>query len=136
VGFSSVAQASDRIVRRSWDGISPGPSCTFVSAPPIAFASVGSEYSGAVVDEHMLFPNPANNALYAQRINIGNNSGWHGWLPGAYFLPHRIGLFRFFSGQSITGVQGLPGRTLRASRIATAGVMLFDCTGPWFPEGE
>lgn len=82
------------------------------------------------------YPNYADGGLYVspQFLVEGTAGSLRGNVPGAYGCPQTVADGQFATGNSVTGVTGLPGRTLKAVTCGASpllGVMFFDITGPW-----
>lgn len=79
------------------------------------------------------YPNPADNGLLLSQISLIEASPQfclRGTIPGTYFAPQVIGTGVFANRESVVGVTGLSGRTLKAL-VDFSGVLLVDITGPW-----
>lgn len=85
-------------------------------------------YSGNV---GMSYPNPTDNGLYVLPYLVTHPSNFRGVFPGAYFVPHFISPTQFSQRERISGLTGLPGKTLIAISNGQ-GPMLYDITGPWW----
>lgn len=84
------------------------------------------------------FPNSSDGGLYTavKNVNEATSRCFRGTLPGLYLIPQEVGVGQFALRDSITGIGGLPGRTLRAilhysPQGADRSVSLVDTTGPW-----
>ena len=84
------------------------------------------------------FPNSSDGGLYTavKNVNEATSRCFRGTLPGLYLIPQEVGVGQFALRDSITGIGGLPGRTLRAtlhysSQGADRSISLIDTTGPW-----
>jgi len=106
---------------------------------PAASQSTGSNgISGSNSIYHLAYPNPPDNALLLERINLaewtGTASAMRGRLPGVFYIPHTIGANTFGNGMQILGVDGFPGRVFSAVGEQNTGVIVIDSTGPWFED--
>lgn len=92
--------------------------------------SASALISGGVSSGMMDYPNDADNGLYVSEIQVTVGQGLRGSHPGAYFVPHVLGIGVFAPFARIDNLSSLPGRILRVVPNAF-GVMLVDVTGPW-----
>lgn len=78
------------------------------------------------------YPNGADGGIYVAPHYIIEHatSTYRGLTPGFYCSVQNIGASTFANRDSITGVVGLAGKTLRAVNSNT-GAFFFDTTGPW-----
>lgn len=79
------------------------------------------------------YPNPADNGLWIFPMFITENAAsvsYRGQQPGVYYAAQAIGISTFATKDSVTGVVGLSGRTLKAI-LSGAGPTFVDITGPW-----
>lgn len=88
--------------------------------------------SGESIGAHIRYPNPTDGGLY---LTIGYfteyaSKALRGTIPGVYYCPQSVGTGVFNTRDSVTGVAGLPGKTLKAVPTV-AGVFFIDTTGPW-----
>jgi hypothetical protein len=84
----------------------------------------------------MAYPDPVNNALLVAPVSVGEGASgvnWRGTLPGLWYVPQNVVSAAVFAKRdSVTGVTGLTGRTLKAFvDSGSSAVALFDVTGPW-----
>ena len=85
------------------------------------------------------FPNPTDGGLYVvphylfEAPNGNSNNVLRGTSPGFYCTPQNIPNSMFAPRDTVTGVTGLVGKTLKAltCQSTTQGLVLFDITGPW-----
>lgn len=81
------------------------------------------------------YPNPEDGGLYITPMYAVEDSvlSLRGKAAGYYMVPQNIPNGQFATRDSIQGVSGLPGRTLKAMTcgLTTKGLVLFDITGPW-----
>ena len=99
------------------------------------FVSPFTAATGSTVESgngYMQYPNPTDNGLYVAPMVVTEfaPNTYRGDLPGLYFVPMDIGTAPFTQGERVTGVSGLPGKTLRAF-ISEYGPAFVDTTGPW-----
>lgn len=90
-------------------------------------------HSGYTTPLLMAFPNPADNGLYLTPMCLGElapTQVFRGTFPGFYCAPQSIGSAVFALRESVTGVTGLAGKTLKALP-GNYGVSFVDVTGPW-----
>lgn len=78
------------------------------------------------------YPNGADGGIYvAPHYVIEHNTAtYRGNTPGFYCSVQSIGALTFSNRDTITGVAGLVGKTLKAVNSNT-GCFFFDATGPW-----
>lgn len=101
------------------------------SALPVGFVgdSAFSTYLGC---GGMAYPSPVDNGLYVSGIAINHNGVLRGLMPGLYQPLHPNPLSQ---GDTVSGVVGLPGKTVMAVRMQNGGggecQAMFDVTGPW-----
>ncbi|MFA7239366.1 MAG: hypothetical protein WC091_04580 [Sulfuricellaceae bacterium] len=80
----------------------------------------------------MAYPSPVDNGLYVSGIAVNHGSVIRGAMPGLYQPLHLAPLAH---GDTLSGVVGLPGKTLVAIKIqnGVAGdcQAMIDITGPW-----
>lgn len=79
------------------------------------------------------FPNPADNGLFLSAISIAETSptiALRGTVPGVYFAAANISTTVIAHRDTLTGVDTLPGRTLKALG-GVLGPLFVDITGPW-----
>lgn len=100
-------------------------------ANPIVNSNTASMRSG--VGSNLLpFPNYPDGGMYVCQHNLVENAtlAYRGSSPGFYMSMQNIGTTVFGNRDTITGVTGLAGKTLKAIQSAT-GVFFVDVTGPW-----
>jgi len=79
------------------------------------------------------YPNPADTGLFVVQpwiVEPTASRALRGVQPGAYYCPQNIGTATIANKDSVTGVTGLTGRTLKAV-LSSSGVSFYDITGPW-----
>ncbi|TXH82360.1 MAG: hypothetical protein E6Q74_05260 [Pseudoxanthomonas sp.] len=78
------------------------------------------------------YPNGADSSLMVTKVAITEPSArtLRGYFRGQYVTPQAIGPSVFATGESVSAVAGLSGRTLRAFN-SYDGCWFVDCTGPW-----
>lgn len=108
------------------------------SAAPTIFGNLADYQSGNSGDNSLApFPNPSDGGLYLSIKNISEFSTrtYRGTLPGAYIVPQSVAIGQFSARDSIVGVAGLPGKTLRATTHYGSNngssLTFIDSTGPW-----
>jgi hypothetical protein len=110
-----------------------GASGTVRAYPMLSLGSSGIAESGATSSGHIQFPNSADSGLYLAPVQIcsaANGGTCRGRLPGLFAVPQTVGATVFTHMQTITGVEGYPGRKFDAIN-SSSGVSFFDVTGPW-----
>lgn len=123
------------VLARSYTGV-PGaitPSKSFDRVNPAqSYGNSGTSYGNSLP-----YPNPADSGLLLSPIRIFEpNLALRGHYPGVYASPQIIPDGSFAPMTAVTGVEGLPGRTLRAATgyqggSQGRGKIFFDATGPW-----
>lgn len=93
--------------------------------------------SGGSARNIVAYPNPMDGSLMLSTFRVFEAStfGMRGVFPGFYGTPQRIPEGTFATGDPVTGVTGLSGRTLRTligyDLGGTSGKSFLDTTGPW-----
>lgn len=134
--YGNAGPSSGLYCPRSYTGIGSSVPMgkTFPSLNGIGgFGTSGANSSGAP------FPNPTDGGVYVVphyvfEAQAGGPNVHRGVSPGFWCSPQLVPNSSFASGDSITGVTGLSGRTLKALTCVNAtprGVCFFDVTGPW-----
>lgn len=116
---------------RGVSGLGGSQSLRRVAAIPLLSAM--SANSGDASNAHPAFPNPADNGLYLTEMLVGETSpvaSLRGTLPGLRYCFNGVGNAVFPLHSKVTGVVGMPGRTLLTVPNYN-GVNFFDITGPW-----
>ncbi len=111
---------------RAYTGL--GTAITFRKMfPPLATAT--TVYSGA---SGVPYPNPADGGLYVVPHYLLEQATvvLRATSPGFYCTPQFVGITTFANRDSVTGVTGLTGKTLKAVLSGT-GTAFIDITGPW-----
>lgn len=129
-GDSTTMTGGATVLSRAYTGLG-----TPVSLRKSFSTFVGSNAgvrSGSTGGSLMAYPNYADGGLYLvpHFLSETNNLVLRGQSPGFYCAPQSIGSAQFANRDSVNGVAGLPGRTLKALNSST-GVFFFDVTGPW-----
>jgi hypothetical protein len=135
-GFSITAFVANQIFN----------SGTFIPARPIVSGRAHSGSNGAMAGAvgYSAYPDPVAGGANVAPMRFGASSIERGLIPGAYQLLHvagsGVGQINIATDDVLSGVGGLPGRTLRAVQVAafdhwtnaySSGFSLFDETGPW-----
>lgn len=95
--------------------------------PPLSTSSLLFSGSSGVP-----YPNSPNGGLYVvphyiiEQVTVGLRAS----SPGYYCTPQNLGVTSFANKDSVTGVTGLSGRTLKAI-LSNTGTSFVDITGPW-----
>lgn len=101
---------------------------------PAILASSTAWGSGTITSS-IPYPNPEDGGLYVSPHYLLENVSvsFRGTSPGFWMVPQMVANGQFAVRDSVTGVSGLSGRTLKALTcgLATYGVCFFDITGPW-----
>ena len=81
------------------------------------------------------YPNTCDGGVYLAPVNIAEHStlAFRGTLPGYYGCAQNIADGIYASRDSVIGIDGLPGRTIKVLTGAYNGLgaSFFDITGPW-----
>lgn len=132
--YTFGAQTTGQYSPRSVSGLGGSVNNLRCPAQPIIFGTGSGVYSGHEQTGHMTFPNPGDNGLYVCPYTIGESvssvRSFRGVFPGLYFVPQFIGPNVFAQREAVTGINSLPGRTLRNMQNLV-GPMFVDITGPW-----
>jgi hypothetical protein len=127
--YSNSYAATELYMARSYTGL--GSSIVMVKAFA-SIASNGSQYPSGAVAGGPPFPNAADGGLYVvpHYVSESVTRVLRGVSPGFYACPQNIPAGQFAARDKVTGVTGLPGKTLVAA-TAYSGVFFIDITGPW-----
>lgn len=91
--------------------------------------------SGIFITNATQYPNPADGGLYVVPHYLFESVTFalRAVSPGFYCCPQSIPVGSFASRDSVTGVTGLPGKTLKAitCQNANTATCFVDITGPW-----
>lgn len=112
---------------RAYTGL--GSSINLAKTFPMFMMTSTSSNSG---NAGMAYPNQTDGGLYVVPHYLSENtaSTLRGMSPGFYCTPHTVANGVFVSKDSVVGVTGLAGKTLKA--ITSASALCFvDVTGPW-----
>lgn len=126
--FGDQANASGTVfMPRSYTGL--GAAVAMRKSFPLVVGASGAR-SGNVTSG-LPFPNFADGGLYVEGHYLIENGSLvlRARSPGFYASLQVIGGSVFGHRDTVTGVTGLPGKTLRA--MNTSGVFFIDATGPW-----
>lgn len=117
-------------VARAYTGV--GGSVQAARAVPAVPFNPSSAYSGAVGQNPLSYPNPADNGIYLAPISVVETAVvvMRGVMPGVYFCPMKIGTSVFSTREVLDNISGLSGRRLR-TLLNTQGPLFADVTGPW-----
>ncbi len=131
--YNSVgASSSEMYMPRSYTGL--GSSCQMRKAFPALISGTTSWVSG-VLGSATPYPNPGDGGLYVVPHYVSENTGlnFRGVSPGFYGVPQAVANGNFSARDSVIGVTGMTGKTLKAltCQPSTYGVAFFDITGPW-----
>jgi hypothetical protein len=104
-----------------------------------SLTGAGTQYvSGSVNAPGPSFPNTTDGGLYVTQQYIYEITGsapsaLRGFTPGWFVTPQITSIAQFNARDVVTGVNGLPGKALRAFNILGSGpsVAFIDSTGPW-----
>lgn len=132
----NTSSAPSGYMPRSYTGI--GSSVAIDKSAPAILSVSSAVYSGSS-GYTVPYPNRPNGSLYVAPLRCVENAvgDYRGDYPGIYHVPQNTSTAQpFQSKDTVTGVTGLSGRSLRAvqpltSNTTTSGVMFFDQTGPW-----
>jgi hypothetical protein len=117
---------------RSYTGI--GSAIQLRKSSPAILNSTTSWQSGATTSS-ITYPNPEDGGLYVSPHYLIEHSpvSFRGVSPGFWMVPQSVANGQFAARDSVTGVTGLSGRTLKALTcgLSPLGVCFFDITGPW-----
>lgn len=133
--FAATTSAEGNMVlARSYTGV-VGASSVYRHYDRLSPTSA-SAYSGSADGNAVPYPNPADSGLLLSPIRVFEGGGvLRGVLPGVYAAPQSIPNGAFAPMTAVSGVEGLPGRTLRAALgdkdSNYRGKVFFDATGPW-----
>jgi hypothetical protein len=119
----------DLYIARSYTGL--GSSIRLVRTMPSLLATTINWTSGGFGGP---YPNPPDGGLYVvpHFLFEGTTLIFRGTSPGFYGCPQVVPTGSFAARDSVTGVTGLPGKTLKAlTCTSSGGVCFFDITGPW-----
>lgn len=131
--YASTGQA-EVYSPRSYTGL--GSSTLMAKLFPTLFTlSSGVGVSGKLANSTP-YPNPADGGLYVSPHYLFELAQYvfRGVSPGFYCAPQTIPDGQFAARDSVTGVSGLSGRTLKAITCTStppAGIVFLDITGPW-----
>lgn len=118
---------------RSYTGI--GSAVQLRRASPFIAHNTLAWQSGAMGAAGLPYPNPEDGGLYVSPHYVLESAvlSFRGTSPGFYMVPQNVANGQFAARDSVTGVSGLAGRTLKALTcgLNPYGVALFDITGPW-----
>lgn len=135
--YNSTAAGAGLYMTRAYTGI--GTANPTGRAGPV-FNGVPNNANSGTLALGTPFPNPTDGGLYVTQQYIfdaqnGTSNDVHrGYSPGFYVSPQLLPPGSFNARDMITGVAGLPGKTLRAVLCQTntpGGAAFFDTTGPW-----
>jgi hypothetical protein len=132
--ISVTNPTTEAYVSRSYTGL--GSSCRMRKTAYILATNVSNWQSGSVTQSNaMMYPHPEDGGLYVSPYFLleSTSISLRGRLPGYHVVPMYVPNGLFSARDSITGVTGLPGRTLRAfiGGAGEKGLAFFDTTGPW-----
>lgn len=126
-GGDTGTSATALYLARSYTGL--GSAVLARKAFPILFGGSTTVRSGAA---GLPFPNFADGGLYVAQHFLAENATtvYRGLSPGFFCSQQNVGASVFSNRDSVTGVTGLAGRTLKAIN-SNSGVFFIDATGPW-----
>lgn len=130
--YSDSTNAAEFYCPRSYTGI--GTPVQMRRAMPAPFAPSSQWVSGQLANGTP-YPNPTDGGLYvtSHHLTESVSLALRGQSPGFYGCPQLVPNGQFAARDSVIGVSGLTGRTLKAltCNTPTFGVAFFDVTGPW-----
>lgn len=127
------AAAAGGYSARSYTGL--GSSIGVGRSFPSSVGSTSGTYSGNVSGGGTI-PNPIDGGIYMSPLLYTESTSLRGSFPGVFCSPQLIIQGTYSTGDKIVGVNGLPGRTLRAACSSNGAwsvvfTCFFDTTGPW-----
>lgn len=130
---SSAGSPAEFYTSRGYTGLGSAAQLRkiFTSLIPTSISWASGRASAA-----MPYPNPADGALLVvpQYVFEHVSLTMRGIIPGVYGCPQNVADGQFTTGDSVLGVTGLPGKTLKAiacHQSVPRGVVFVDITGPW-----
>lgn len=124
--------SSGPYMARSYTGLGTSIQVIKQFAAPIGSSSTAN--SGQDLATFMPFPNPTDGGFYVTPHNIFESGIiLRGTSPGFYCSAQRLGAGTLAPRESVSGVTGLAGRTLKAVTVQNSApaTCFFDITGPW-----
>ncbi len=136
LGYSSANTAVQLYCARSYTGL--GSAISLYKSFPVTLVTMPNYWSGGVANAPS-FPNPTNGGLYVAPYYLTESINYclRGVFPGMWPSSMNIAPGTFSAKDKITGVVGLPGRTLIVATVYGSGnapystPLFFDITGPW-----
>ncbi len=129
--FSVSSGSSELYTPRSYTGL--GSAAIMRKTMPAMMQNSSTWSSGLIGTTP--FPNPSDGGLYVvpHYVSDSVSISLRGTSPGFYGCPQNVPNGQFTTRDSVTGVAGMTGKTLKALTCASSnyGVAFFDLTGPW-----